>query len=311
MNTYYKNHQSFLFVLDYQKSTGICLPESEIPSEYIRFSFNQVSNHDTSPRKVDLQVNEIPYQDYLSKFNAIKWHIENGNTYLCNLTQPTSININLSLEEIFENSRANFKLFLKDHFVVFSPEKFVEIKDHTIHTFPMKGTLSASVEGNREILLNDKKEDAEHNTIVDLLRNDLSIVSNHVRVKKFKQLDQINTNRGPIWQMSSQISGTLKSEFLNTPGYLFDQLLPAGSVTGAPKAKTVAILNEVEKYHRGFYTGVFGYSDGNNIRSAVMIRFIEQTPGGFIYKSGGGITSLSKPELEYEELLQKIYVPVF
>jgi para-aminobenzoate synthetase component 1 len=311
MNEFYASGKPFLFVIDYKKTSGICLMENEIPEEYIKFSIQSKSNNDFPSFKIQFDFDKIKYTDYLAKFEKVKHNINLGNSYLCNLTQPSSININLTLEDIYHYSKAAYKLYIKDSFVVFSPETFIEINNGKIFTYPMKGTISAEKEENKEILLQDEKEDAEHNTIVDLLRNDLSIVANQVRVEQFKFLQKIETNRGSIWQMSSKISGNLKSEYVNHPGNLFDRILPAGSVTGAPKEKTVEILDEIENYERGFYTGVFGYSDGKTIHSAVMIRFVEQTQDGLIYKSGGGITSLSKPEQEYQELIQKIYVPVF
>jgi len=87
-------------------------------------------------------------------------------------------------------------------------------------------------------------------------------------------------------------------------------MLPAGSVTGAPKKETVRIIRESEKYNRGWYTGIFGVFDGRNLDSAVMIRFIENDSGTMCYKSGGGITFMSNAESEYKELIGKVYVPV-
>ena len=70
------------------------------------------------------------------------------------------------------------------------------------------------------------------------------------------------------------------------------------------------IITEAEGYDRGFYTGVFGYYDGKNLESAVMIRFIEKSPSGeFYFKSGGGLTVYSDPQMEYQELIDKVYVP--
>ena len=89
------------------------------------------------------------------------------------------------------------------------------------------------------------------------------------------------------------------------------KLLPAGSICGAPKKKTLEIISKYETYERGYYTGVFGIFDGNNLHSAVMIRFIEKSDGKFIFKSGGGITSLSDPMDEYQELIDKVYVPIY
>ena len=93
-------------------------------------------------------------------------------------------------------------------------------------------------------------------------------------------------------------------------GDIIFTLLPAGSISGAPKNKTVEIILETEQYDRNYYTGIFGVFDGNNIDSGVMIRFIEQTPDGLVYKSGGGITALSNMDDEYNEIINKIYVPI-
>ena len=93
-------------------------------------------------------------------------------------------------------------------------------------------------------------------------------------------------------------------------GNLLVKLLPAGSVSGAPKPKTCAIIRHTEGEDRGFYTGVFGYFDGVNLDSGVMIRYIEQQHGTSFYRSGGGITTQSEAAKEYQELLDKIYVPV-
>ncbi len=87
--------------------------------------------------------------------------------------------------------------------------------------------------------------------------------------------------------------------------------MPAGSVTGAPKEKTVATIITAENYNRGFYTGIFGYHNGRETDIAVAIRFVEFEDGEFYYKSGGGITVNSDPTEEYNEMINKIYVPLF
>jgi len=86
--------------------------------------------------------------------------------------------------------------------------------------------------------------------------------------------------------------------------------LPAGSVSGAPKPKTLEIIKAVEEEGRGYYTGVFGYFNGNDLDSGVMIRFIENREGKYFYRSGGGITTQSDVEAEYQETIDKVYVPV-
>ena len=177
-----------------------------------------------------------------------------------------------------------------------------------ISSFPMKGTIDASVPQAAEEILQDEKEKAEHATIVDLIRNDLSMVAREVTVKKYRYIQEIVTHDKKLLQVSSEISGILPTDYQSYIGDIILQLLPAGSICGAPKRSTLKIISETETYSRGFYTGVFGIFDGTNLDSAVMIRFIEQDDGRYYYKSGGGITINSNPEKEYQELIDKVYV---
>jgi para-aminobenzoate synthetase component I len=207
-------------------------------------------------------------------------------------------------------SRAPFRLYVPGRFAVFSPEAFVRMEGRNISSCPMKGTIDASLPDAGKRLLSDEKEFFEHNTIVDLIRNDLSMVSTGVKVARFRYLDRIHTNRGDLLQMSSEIMGVLPRDYRSRLGEILFRLLPAGSVTGAPKEKTVQIIRSAEISDRGFYTGIFGYFDGNSLTSAVSIRFIEETSEGLFFRSGGGITALSDMKTEYEEMLAKVYVPV-
>ena len=103
-------------------------------------------------------------------------------------------------------------------------------------------------------------------------------------------IDTLQTNQGAILQTSSEIQGVLPENYPEHLGELIFRLLPAGSITGAPKKKTMQIIREAETYDRGFYTGIMGYSDGINLDSAVMIRFVEQEGEKMYFKSGGEIT---------------------
>ncbi len=151
----------------------------------------------------------------------------------------------------------------------------------------MKGTIDATLPHAESILLDDAKEAAEHATIVDLIRNDLSMVSEHVTVASYRYIDRLQTNKGPILQTSSEICGMLPGDYTKRLGDILFKLLPAGSITGAPKPRTMQIIAEAEGYERGFYTGVMGcYADGR-LDSAVMIRFIEQEDGQLYFKAGG------------------------
>ena len=132
------------------------------------------------------------------------------------------------------------------------------------------------------------KEAAEHATIVDLIRNDLSIVASEVCVPRYRYIDELRTHNGSLLQVSSEIRGRLPEGWNGHVGEILFSLLPAGSITGAPKKKTLEIIAEAETYERGFYTGVMGYFDGQDLDSAVMIRFMEQvSPHSFVFKSGG------------------------
>ena len=209
-------------------------------------------------------------------------------------------------------------------FVCFSPETFVRIKGGRIYSYPMKGTLDASLPNAEKQLMEDRKEAAEHATIVDLIRNDLSRVAENVRVDKYRYIDVLHTNKGDILQTSSEISGRLPEDYPHHLGEILDAQLPAGSITGAPKDKTMQIIQEAEGYDRGFYTGIMGIYDQGELNSAVMIRFIEEevfpskTENRMNYeairklyfKAGGGITSKSDCRKEYEEVIQKIYLPI-
>jgi para-aminobenzoate synthetase component 1 len=174
----------------------------------------------------------------------------------------------------------------------------------------MKGTIDASLPDAENTILRDEKEMAEHATIVDLLRNDLSMVAEEVRVTNYRYVERINTMQQDLLQVSSEITGRLPVDYKQHLGDILFALLPAGSICGAPKIRTLDIISQAEGYDRGFYTGVCGYFDGESLDSAVMIRFLEQTDNGLVYKSGGGITFQSELDKEYEELIQKVYVPV-
>jgi para-aminobenzoate synthetase component 1 len=252
----------------------------------------------------------MAFSDYEVAFADIRKQIKAGNSFLTNLTFPTPIDINLTFNQIFELSQAKYKVLIENEFLCFSPETFVTIQQGIISTFPMKGTINASVPMADQLIMSNTKEIAEHNTVVDLLRNDLSLVAKDVTLKRFRYIDRITTHLGELLQVSSEISGRLPDNYHQHLGDILFAMLPAGSVTGAPKNRTVAIIKNAEKTDRGYYTGICGIFDGKNLDSAVMIRFIEIHKGKMRFRSGGGITFLSKAREEYNELIDKVYVPI-
>ena len=302
----------FFFMIDFEMKKPIIYPLDELP-DHIWYDLNGVSNRKANEADsvfFRFEPNPVSKQEYTKAFTIVQGHLQYGNTFLLNLAFPSQVDTELSLEDVYHRSKAKYKLHLKDELVVFSPEIFVQIKDDYIYSYPMKGTIDAEAMGADLHILNDKKEIAEHSTIVDLIRNDLSMVAKEVRVTKFRYIDTIKTNVNKLHQVSSEIRGKLSSNFHDRLGSILFTLLPAGSISGAPKPKTLEIIREAELYDRGYYTGVFGIYDGETLDSGVMIRYIEQSADGSLqYRSGGGITAMSNLETEYQELIDKIYVP--
>ena len=358
--------EPFLFVINYQGDKAFIRLLSDINPEECLFDFEGRGNlshvwketwkEGTSEEEIwkeetlkeeisetTWQIEPPLYKDYERSFNIVKSNIMAGNSYLTNLTCKVPVSCNLSLEDIFHRAKGKYKLLLRRKrnltpFVCFSPETFVRIKGGRIYSYPMKGTLDASLPNAEKQLMEDRKEAAEHATIVDLIRNDLSRVAENVRVDKYRYIDVLHTNKGDILQTSSEISGSLPEDYRQHLGEILDAQLPAGSITGAPKDKTMQIIQEAEGYDRGFYTGIMGIYDQGELNSAVMIRFIEEetSPVDFeadgeknfkakegkasegkepkasrklYFKAGGGITSKSDCRKEYEEVIQKIYLP--
>ena len=303
----------FFFMVDFLLEKVEVFQENEIEEESLLIDFQNFKNMKTTEAEnaeIELKILSESAEIYRKGFDFVQENLRQGNSYLTNYTVKSEIAINLTLKEIFYHSKAKYKVWYNDEFVFFSPETFVEIIDGQIYTHPMKGTIEASIENAVEILKNDVKEKAEHFTVVDLLRNDLSMVADEVQVDEFQRIDFIKTQQKDLYAMSSKISGKLKPEFQNKIGTVMKTLLPAGSILGAPKPKTLEIIAEAENYDRGFYTGVCGWFDGENLDSCVMIRFIEKENGKLFFKSGGGITHLSKFADEYKEMKNKIYVPI-
>ncbi|MBT3382464.1 MAG: aminodeoxychorismate synthase component I [Prolixibacteraceae bacterium] len=312
MNDLGKQGEPFVFLIDFLGQKPKIFPLKESSGEILWHipDFSNVVRFQTEPSQKIWNTNPVSFEKYKTGFDQIQQHINNGDTYLLNFTQPTLIETNLSLEEIFHLSSAPYKIYLKNQFVCFSPETFVKIDNGKIYSFPMKGTIDAGIDNAEELILKDTKEVAEHNTIVDLIRNDLSLISENVKVEKFRYLSHIQTNQKNLWQVSSKISGDLPDDFAKKIGDIIFAMLPAGSISGAPKKKTLEIIEKSENYDRGYYTGIFGIFDGKNLDSCVLIRYIENQNGQLIYKSGGGITFMSEAEKEYEEMLKKVYVPI-
>jgi len=313
------------FIIDYKKEYYHIYNLNSCNDKSILYDIDNLHNlYSTSTSNItpshtnikDVELQSTSFKEYKDKFDTIQNNIKDGNTYLLNLTQPTILKSKkeIDLKDIFYSSDARFRLYFKNkdiEFSCFSPEEFVSITDNTIYTYPMKGTIevkdSDDLKVLEEELLNNPKELAEHTMIVDLLRNDLGQIASKVKVEDFRYISKIKAGQKELLQTSSKISAKLEDNWQDNLGNILDKLLPAGSITGTPKKATMKIIEDVEGYDRGYFSGIFGYFDGKNLKSAVMIRYIEKKDDKTIYKSGGGITIDSKAEDEYQEMLDKIY----
>ena len=305
----------FIFAASFNETRTFISLLKDINPDELLYSFPGFRNDEvlSAQRPERIEWNTCPEspESYREKFGIVRRNIYAGNSFLVNLTCAVPVVTNLAPKEIFLLSDAPYKLWMKDRFVCFSPETFVRIKNGIISSYPMKGTLSSSVPDAENVLMQDRKEAAEHATVVDLIRNDLSSVAENVRVSRYRYVERLHTNKGDILQSSSEISGELPQDYRNHIGDIIFSQLPAGSITGAPKSKTVEIIREAEDYERGFYTGIAGICCRGELTSAVLIRYVEETPDGLVFKAGGGITCNSVCEDEYNEVIQKAYVPVY
>lgn len=302
--------QPFLFGVDFELSEGFFIANPARQQDILYRVLNE-GNAAAEPTglNAELQITPGDPKVYQEKFDCIMAGLQRGDSFLANLTVKTPITTPLSLEQIFRRGRAPYQLYVPERFTCFSPERFVAISAGRISTNPMKGTIDAGLPDAERRILEDFKETAEHNTIVDLLRNDLSMVADNVRVSRFRYIDRIRARDRDILQVSSEIHGDLPDDYQRRLGDIIFRMLPAGSICGAPKASTLRLIRKAEGEPRGFYTGIFGYFDGRDFDSAVMIRFIEEHQNQLFFRSGGGITAYSDRDDEYRETLHKIYLP--
>lgn len=316
-NAYGKAGCACFFYVDFEQQKPVICRLEECAKRGIYFAFPAKKNapppSSTSAIPQITLTRPLAFADYEKAFSKVQKAFAHGDSYLLNLTFPSEIDLKGDLASLFHYCYAPFKLYVENQFVCFSPESFVSTHERKIYTYPMKGTALTDTLHKKEAqatLLASLKEQQEHYCIVDLMRNDLAMVSENIHVKRFRFIDEIPTPQGILLQTSSEICGDLRANWQENLGEMLARLLPAGSVSGTPKQKACEIIRSVEKSKRGYYTGIFGYFDGENLHSAVAIRFIEKTPQGYVFKSGGGITRHSQGEKEYAELLHKVTLPV-
>jgi|AntRauTorckE5430_2_1112549.scaffolds.fasta_scaffold00784_6 para-aminobenzoate synthetase component 1 len=313
LNAFGAAGEACFFLVDFEQARPQVWCKLEEQTGAPAFSFPNRQDYTTPPPgrpEATISPTHISTKDFRRAFDTVQTGLQRGDSFLTNLTFPVPVNLNCSLDDIYQQSEARYRILWPGHFVCFSPETFVTIDTAGyIESRPMKGT-ALDTDAARHDLLTSRKEIAEHATIVDLIRNDLSQVAKRVRVTDYRYFHEIASSRGLV-QTSSKIGGQLPDDWKSRLGDLLADLLPAGSISGAPKPATLDLIRRAEGQQRGFYCGIGGYFDGKTVDTCVLIRFIEErADGSHHFRSGGGITARSKWRDEYEELKAKVRIPL-
>ena len=188
-----------------------------------------------------------------------------------------------------------------------SPETLVKLENRKVYTYPLAGTRRRGRDEAEDLalekeLLQDEKELAEHNMLVDLGRNDIGKVSKigSVNVEKYMDIERYSH----VMHIGSTVSGQIRDDLDGLDA--MDAILPAGTLSGAPKIRACEIINELENNKRGIYGGAIGYlSFSGNLDTCIGIRLAFTKNGKVFIRSGAGIVADSVPEKEYQETLQK------
>lgn len=260
------------------------------------------------------------YNEYQQKFEQVQQQLQLGNTYQLNLTAPLNISTQESINPFnlyYQLSRSHpvryaaYLPFSSTTTISISPELFFKKTDSTISVRPMKGTIERGNtiqedNQNREFLENDNKNRAENLIIVDLLRNDLAKFchTGSVNVPTLFAIEEYQS----LFQMTSSIEGTINNT--TDLATIIKGLFPCGSITGAPKLRTMQLIEQIENYSRDVYTGAIGYILPNNdMQFNVAIRTLSSKSTcqkQFKMGVGGGITVQSNATEEWQEMMTKL-----
>ena len=252
---------------------------------------------------------------FLNDIVTIKKYIKAGDTYQVNYTVKGRFEFSGSYSGFFQkllfNQSARYSAFINNDekiIISLSPELFFQTNGKQINSAPMKGTIhrghnhSSDALSIKELETGEKNK-AENVMIVDLIRNDLGRICRYgsVKVPEIFQIEKYES----LFQMVSNVRGKLRKKV--KIGELLQNIFPCGSVTGAPKIRTMEIINEIEKEKRGIYTGSIGLITPEELKMNVAIRTItiNKNTGNGIMGLGSGIVWDSTPQSEYEEVLLK------
>ena len=259
-------------------------------------------------------VNIESFEDYKRKFNKIQQYIIDGDVYQVNLATKFSTKYSgdpwVFYKKFREINKSPYMAYLKfeDYAIISgSPEQFISVNGSTITSRPIKGTMPRGDDpktdcDNYEKLSSSEKDKAENLMIVDLIRNDLgkNCDTGSVNVKKLFTIESYPN----VHHLVSSIEGQLKKEI--SPWTAFCDSFPGGSITGAPKKRSIEIISELESFSREVYCGsIFYLSFNKTLNSNIAIRSLIAYDEKLEYFSGGGITKSSTVKSEYNEIFNK------
>ncbi len=252
------------------------------------------------------------FAEYAGAFERIQDYIKNGDCYQVNLTQRFQAKSSEHAADLYFATRENiqtpyscfFSFSETQHLLSFSPEQFISIHNRTIESRPIKGTIKNNgLAENKTLLLNSTKNQAENVMIVDLLRNDLGKVCQAKSVH-VPELFKVETYKN-VHHLVSHIKGKLKPDVSEMDAFL--SCFPGGSITGAPKIRSMEIIKELEKHSRSAYCGsVFYLNHDGHFDSNILIRTVIKHNEDLYCWAGGGIVADSELEDEYQESLTKV-----
>ena len=268
-----------------------------------------------APLKIQSEIlPQFPKEKYCDMVEKAKEYIREGDIFQVVLSNPMRAKAQGSLFDTYIVLRASnpspyMFYFSSDDIEIAgaSPETLVSLKNKKLSTFPLAGTRprGKNREEDRKLeqeLLQDEKELAEHNMLVDLGRNDIGKISQigSVEVEKYMCIEHFSH----VMHIGSTVTGTLRMD--KDAVDAVDAILPAGTLSGAPKFRACQIIEELEKSKRGIYGGAIGYLDfAGNLDTCIAIRLVYKKNGAVCIRSGAGIVADSVPEKEFEECCNK------
>lgn len=257
---------------------------------------------------------QFPKEKYCDMVEKAKHYIHEGDIFQVVLSNPMRAKAEGSLFDTYRVLRATnpspyMFYFSSDDIELAgaSPETLVKLEDKKLTTFPLAGTRprGKTREEDQELeagLLKDEKERAEHNMLVDLGRNDIGKISKigSVKVEKYMCVEHFSH----VMHLGSTVVGDLRED--KDAVDAVDAILPAGTLSGAPKFRACQIIEELEHSKRGIYGGAIGYLDfTGNLDTCIAIRLVYKKKGEICIRSGAGIVADSVPEKEFEECCNK------